>query len=168
MLSKILILASTLLGLSFVHAIPAPKASTVRLPPDGPVQVVNVGNNGTIFTFGAVAGSSEPLQVYAPQIWSWENGVWDLTNVAADTWTFQNTGTGQYIQADETDNNIVTGTSPTIFAVNSAGGGNFVIKLPYADLVWEYIYDGSSMEYGKVELRPADGSASQQWAILAA
>ncbi|KAJ7500655.1 hypothetical protein B0H11DRAFT_786322 [Mycena galericulata] len=165
MISNYLLLASSLLGTFFVDALPAPKTTSIDLssPPAGPVTIAYAGNNGSLWTTESV--EPWPTQILFPQLWPEQLIEWNATQVSSDTWVFQSLGTGQWIQANATNNLIVAGDyPPTVFAVNSAGGGEFVIKLPNADLVWS-VYD-VDMEYGGVELEPSDGSVTQHWHIL--
>ncbi|KAJ7821282.1 hypothetical protein B0H13DRAFT_2377429 [Mycena leptocephala] len=92
-------------------------------------------------------------------------GVWDRDEIRADNYVFTNHGTGQEISVNETNDHLITSSEApaTVFAVESAGGGEFVIKLPNADWVWEAIFDGTSPIYGRIALRPASGSVYQRW-----
>ncbi|KAF8183484.1 hypothetical protein K438DRAFT_1937522, partial [Mycena galopus ATCC 62051] len=141
-------------------ALPSSNVNVARLAPTGPpVTIVNAANNATIFTFSGPA----PLQVLQPQIWPWEYGTWNRYKLSTDTWIFQNTGTQQWLSVDQSNNQLVTvaaKSGATTFAVDSAGGGQYVIKLPNVDEVAQTIYTGASMEYGEVALAPANGGDS--------
>ncbi|KAJ6613222.1 hypothetical protein B0H10DRAFT_2222412 [Mycena sp. CBHHK59/15] len=74
-------------------------------------------------------------------------GIWERSELSADKYIFQNLGTGQWITVNEANNHLVTvnGTNNAmVFAVESAGGSEFVIKLPDADSAWEALFDGTS------------------------
>ncbi|KAJ7429805.1 hypothetical protein B0H11DRAFT_2141213 [Mycena galericulata] len=165
MIFNFLLLASSLLGTFFVDALPTLKTTSIDLssPPAGQVIISN-GNNGSIWTVNPP--QPWPTQIYVPVTdgSSYEAFVWNATQVGVDTWVFQSTDTQKWIQANATNNNIVAGDYPTVFAVNSAGGGEYVIKLPDADLVWDAVYT-PHISLEPVVLEPADGNVTQHWSI---
>ncbi|KAJ7855550.1 hypothetical protein B0H13DRAFT_2079507 [Mycena leptocephala] len=156
-----------LLALSIVYASPSPLSADaiVRSTCNAivSVKITSVATLNPVVTF-----SSEPtLEVLVGQGASppGDFGVWDRDEISADNYVFTNHGTGQEINVNETNDHLITSSEApaTVFAVESAGGGEFVIKLPNADSVWEAIFDGTSPIYGRIALRPASGSVYQRW-----
>ncbi|KAJ6545781.1 hypothetical protein B0H19DRAFT_1076041 [Mycena capillaripes] len=158
-----------LLALSLVHASPNP------LPADGsnidvarrapvPVKITSVQSGNLVDTFSG----TPPLEVLVGQAATPPGnfGIWERTELSADKYVFQNLGTGQWITINEANNHLVTVNgegNATVFAVESAGGNEFVIKLPNADSVWEALFDGTSPIFGRIIMRPASGSTFQRW-----
>ncbi|KAJ7896367.1 hypothetical protein B0H14DRAFT_2679198 [Mycena olivaceomarginata] len=161
-----------LFAISFVHASPNP------LPADGtppssigverrapvPVQITSVASLNPVVTFSG----NPPLEVLVGQVAAPPGnfGIWERSEPSADKYVFQNLGTGQWITVNEANNHLVTvngANNATVFAVESAGGSEFLIKLPDADSVWEALFDGTSPIFGRIILRPANGSALQRW-----
>ncbi|KAJ7164326.1 hypothetical protein C8R46DRAFT_1099265 [Mycena filopes] len=160
--------------LAIAVAQPSPDSTVTKVEPlkeidlsdKVPVQVkiISAVNNGTVFTFDG-ARSLEvlvPMRPDDPEA----HFVWDRYQADTHAWVFRNRGTKQWLKVDEENNNhliTVVQFKPTIFAVEHAGEGEVVIKLPDTDSVWEAIYDGTSMMFGRVALTPARGSVYQQW-----
>lgn len=127
------------------------------------VKIMNVATMNPVITF-----SNNPvLEVLVGQGASppGDLGVWDRGELGADSYVFTNRGTGQKISVNDGNDHLVTSIDvpATVFAVEAAGQGEFVIKLPYADSVWVAIFDGTSPIFGRIALRPASGSAFQRW-----
>ncbi|KAJ7616668.1 hypothetical protein FB45DRAFT_1105980 [Roridomyces roridus] len=155
------------LALSLVRAAPSVADTDASLSEKFavPCAIVNVGMNGTIFTFDKTADDSD-LEVFLPVIWETSNKIWNRWNdPKSDRWLFENRETGQFLTVDQTNDYIITSDNleATMFSVTHAGEGHLMIKLPYEDKVFEAIYDGSSMEYAHIELRPANGGINQRW-----
>ncbi|KAJ7027268.1 hypothetical protein C8F04DRAFT_1122912 [Mycena alexandri] len=161
-----------LFALSLVHASPNP------LPADGflpssidvarrapvPVKITSVASLNPVDTFSG----TPPLEVLVGQAAAppGDFGIWERSELSADKYVFQNLGTGQWIAVNKANNHLVTvngASNATVFAVESAGGAEFVIKLPNADSVWEALFDGTSPIFGRIILRPASGSTLQRW-----
>ncbi|KAJ7148969.1 hypothetical protein C8R43DRAFT_952214 [Mycena crocata] len=169
--------------LSFLFLVGGFPSSKSVSPPnvdilDPPVllTIVNVANNGSIFTFEEPIGPDQEVLLPMISELGHQHGHWWRYKVSGrtDEWIFKNRGTGQWLQIAEDPYHYhkdqliaVDGYSPTHFAVEPAGKGELVIKLPYEDKVWEAIYDGTSMLYGRVALRPANGSPYQRWKYAA-
>ncbi|KAJ6529001.1 hypothetical protein B0H19DRAFT_1242981 [Mycena capillaripes] len=165
-----------LFALPYVHSAPSTAAPDVRpvLAKDidlsgkvaVPVTIVNELGNATMFTFDG----QSTLEVLTPYYrgFDFQHPV-DRFEVNNDAWIFKNRGTRQWLKVNVENEHLITVSdfSPTIFAVEHAGGGQLVIKLQYEDKVWEPVYDGASMLYTRVMLRPASGSASQHWTYRA-
>ncbi|KAJ7142652.1 hypothetical protein C8R44DRAFT_865973 [Mycena epipterygia] len=109
----------------------------------------------TSFDLEVLVGQPIPEIEYYP--------VWNRFKIGGDQYIFNNRGTGYWLTPNPANKHLVADVVPTIFAVESVGGKDFVIKLPDADMVAEAIYDGISMMYGRVALRPASGSTYQHW-----
>ncbi|KAJ7648310.1 hypothetical protein DFH06DRAFT_1135754 [Mycena polygramma] len=127
-----------------------------------PVEIVNQFDNATMFTFDG----PPPLEVLTPYYAGrTDQHPWDRFEVGVDAWIFQNKGTEQWLSVDEENGHLVTVSNlfPTVFAVEKAGRKELVIKLPFKDEVWEPFWDGTSMTYSRVMLRPATGDVSQHW-----
>ncbi|KAJ7888515.1 hypothetical protein B0H13DRAFT_1888378 [Mycena leptocephala] len=96
-----------------------------------------------------------PLEVFVGQAAAPPGnfGIWERSTLSADKYVFQNLGTGQWITTiNETNNHLGTvngANNATVFAVESAGGNEFVIKLPNADSVWEALFNGTSPIFGR-------------------
>ncbi|KAJ7864510.1 hypothetical protein B0H13DRAFT_1899118 [Mycena leptocephala] len=167
-----------LLALSIVYASPSPLSADAIVRSTCNVTIINL--------FVAMKSPEEcrpssqsKLQVSPPSTPSSPfphtptadiNTQWDRDELSADNYIFTNHGTGQEISVNETNDHLITSSEApaTVFAVESAGGGEFVthpvqIKLPNADSVWEAIFDGTSPIYGRIALRPASGSVYQRW-----
>ncbi|KAJ7142654.1 hypothetical protein C8R44DRAFT_846558 [Mycena epipterygia] len=164
---------SGLLALSFVHASPAPPTkpilpSTIDLLRQNPVSVtlINVAVNVSAFTFAPFDGQDLEVLVGQPLPEQEYYPVWNRFKVGGDQYIFNNLGTGYWLTVNPANKHLVADVVPTIFAVESVGGKDFVIKLPNADMVAEAIYDGTSMIYGRVALRPASGSTYQHWRFV--
>jgi len=129
-----------------------------------PCAIVSVDNNGTIFTFDTNANNTD-LDVLLPMTFHTPNDMWNRWNdPKSDVWVFQNRGTGQWLTVNRENDYIITSPhGPTEFAVDHAGEGHVVIKLANEDKVLEAIYDGTSMLYGRIALRPANGDVHQRW-----
>ncbi|KAJ6490495.1 hypothetical protein DFH09DRAFT_1291093 [Mycena vulgaris] len=157
-----------LMALAMVHATTIPP-SDIDLSEKVavPVIIVNGGSNATVFTFDG----DSPLEVLLPMRLGMDQqyGTWDRYMVSTDAWIFKNRGTHQWLKVNTANDHLITVNdfSPTIFAVEHAGEGKLIIKLPYEDKVWEPLFDGTSMQFGRVSLRPANGSPSQRWVYTA-
>ncbi|KAJ7913323.1 hypothetical protein B0H13DRAFT_2005261 [Mycena leptocephala] len=158
-----------LLALSLVYALPSPAPADAILRSTSnaivSVKITSVATLNPVVTF---PGDDEPtLEVLVGQgaLQPGDFGVWDRDELSADKYIFTNHGTGQEISVNEDNDHLVTSSEApgTVFAVESAGGGEFVIKLPNADSVWEAIFDGTSPIFGRIALRPASGSVYQRW-----
>ncbi|KAJ7258908.1 hypothetical protein C8J57DRAFT_1340556 [Mycena rebaudengoi] len=148
-----------LLALSLVHASPNPLPAAPV-----PVKIASVSNLAPVVTFSG----TPPLEVLVGQAAAPPGnfGIWERTELSADKYVFQNLGTGQWIAVNGANNHLVTvngANNATVFAVESAGGGEFVIKLPDADSVWAALFDGTSPIFGRIIMSPAIGSALQRW-----
>ncbi|KAJ7486888.1 hypothetical protein FB451DRAFT_1168268 [Mycena latifolia] len=156
-----------LLALSLVHASPNPvPANGIDVTRRAPVavKITSVASLNPVVTFSG----TPPLEVLVGQAAAPPGnfGIWERSELSADKYIFQNLGTGQWITVNEANNHLVTvngRANATVFAVESAGGGEFVIKLPNADSVWEALFDGTSPIFGRIILRPASGSVLQRW-----
>ncbi|KAJ7247513.1 hypothetical protein C8J57DRAFT_1240846 [Mycena rebaudengoi] len=159
-----------LLALSLVHASPNPlpvDGSSIdvarRAPITVPVKITSVSSLNPVVTF---SGTS-PLEVLVGQAAAPPGnfGIWERTKLSADKYVFQNLGTDQWITINEANNHLVTingANNATVFAVKSAGGSEFVIKLPNTDSVWEALFDGTSPIFGRIIMRPANRSVRQR------
>ncbi|KAJ7695242.1 hypothetical protein B0H14DRAFT_3905498 [Mycena olivaceomarginata] len=161
-----------LLALSLVHASPNPLPangilpSTIDVTRRAPVavKITSVASLNRVVTFSG----TPPLEVLVGQAAAPPGnfGIWERSEVSADKYVFQNLGTGQWITVNEANNHLVTvngRVNATLFAVESAGEGEFEIKLPNADSVWEALFDGTSPIFGRIILRRASGSVRQRW-----
>ncbi|KAJ7301550.1 hypothetical protein DFH08DRAFT_827424 [Mycena albidolilacea] len=149
-----------LLALSLVHASPNPLPangilpSTIDVTRRAPVavKITSVASLNPVVTFSG----TPPLEVLVGQAAAPPGnfGIWERSEVSADKYVFQNLGTGQWITVNEA--NVLHSSIPrtrvnaTLFAVESAGEGEFEIKLPNADSVWEALFDGTSPIFGRV------------------
>ncbi|KAJ7250688.1 hypothetical protein C8J57DRAFT_1521094 [Mycena rebaudengoi] len=165
MFSKIILLA--LCALLSVHAFPSSPVTPDLAPsnlrrPVG-IKIINSAVNGSAFTFNVPHGAY-PAEVLI-QGGNTHNGLWERYTVGVDKYTFKNDASGEWITVgDEGHLVTVPGVAhATVFAIESAGGGE--LKSPYADEVWEALYDGTSPIYGRVVLRPARGSSYQRWIL---
>ncbi|KAJ7438984.1 hypothetical protein FB451DRAFT_1415953 [Mycena latifolia] len=181
-----------LLALSTVHASPKPRPANAVLPSSidfsgrapVPVKITSVVSLNPADTFSG----TPPLEVLVGQAASppGDFGIWERSQLSTDQYVFQNLGTGQWITVNEANNHLVTvngAENATVFGIESAGGDEFVIKLPNADSLWEALFDGTSPIFGRVRhmlqpflptglwlistvwiiLTPASGSVFQRW-----
>ncbi|KAJ7121040.1 hypothetical protein C8R44DRAFT_787248 [Mycena epipterygia] len=90
-------------------------------------------------------------------------GTWTLEPAKEDAFTLLNVGLQMHAFVDD-DNNVITGDEEdaTSFAIQPAGGNQFVIKLPNEDMVWT-VDDGALRS--PVHLEPASGSDTQRWTM---
>ncbi|KAF7324065.1 hypothetical protein MKEN_00628900 [Mycena kentingensis (nom. inval.)] len=144
-----------------------------------PVQIFGQYNN-TLFTFdldpppGSATGTESKAEVFTGYdvTRSYQYPVWEMHRVSADEYIFTNKKTGAPLviyHGDEFHDNYlftIAGAKATTFAVQSAGGGEKVIKISYTNLVVESIYDHSSMRFGQAALRPENGTPAQRWRIV--
>ncbi|KAJ6626157.1 hypothetical protein B0H10DRAFT_547322 [Mycena sp. CBHHK59/15] len=166
MLSKVLSFALCVLSAVQVSPNPIGSSNANVLARQNPVavKIVNVGNGGSTFTF---TGSTS-LEVLIQQgVVDRDGAVWEKYMIGADKYTFKNAETGYWISVGG-EGHLFTDSSvnATVFAVESAGGGEFVIKAPYADQVWQTFYDGTSPIYLRVVMQPADGGSDQRWTFV--
>ncbi|KAJ7690486.1 hypothetical protein B0H17DRAFT_1064832 [Mycena rosella] len=163
-----------LLALSLVHASPNPLPADGILPSSidvarrAPVSVkiTSVASLNPVVTFSG----NPPLEVLVGQAAAPPGnfGIWERSELSADKYVFQNLGTGQWITVNAANNHLVTvngANNATVFAVESAGGSEFVIKLPDADSLWEALFDGTSPIFGRIIMSPASGSTLQHWKL---
>ncbi|KAJ6533654.1 hypothetical protein B0H19DRAFT_1241593 [Mycena capillaripes] len=157
-----------LLALSLVLASPNPvpvagfSIDVARRAPV-PVKIISVQSGNLVDTFSG----TPPLEVLVGQAATPPGnfGIWERSELSADKYIFQNLGTGQWITINEVNNHLVTVNgrdNATVFAVEAAGGNEFVIKLPNADSVWEFLF-GASPLFARIIMKPASGSALQRW-----
>ncbi|KAJ7616616.1 hypothetical protein FB45DRAFT_1064007 [Roridomyces roridus] len=138
------------LALSLVRAAPSVADTNASLSERFaiPCVMVNVGMNGTAFTFDTPPDDSD-LELLLPMIWKTPNQI----------------GTGQFLTVNQSNDHIITSDNleAIMFSVDHAGEGHLIIKLPDADKVFEAIYEGTNTEYARVALRPANGGRNQLW-----
>ncbi|KAJ7061845.1 hypothetical protein C8F01DRAFT_1369290 [Mycena amicta] len=160
-----------LLALSLVHASPNPlpaDGSTIDIARRAPVTVsVNITSVSSLNLVDTFSGTP-PLEVLVGEAATPPGnfGIWKRTELSADKYVFQNLGTGQWIAINNANEHLVTvngADNATVFAVESAGNNEFVIKLPNADSVWEALFDGTSPIFGRIIMEPASGSVRQRW-----
>ncbi|KAJ7486871.1 hypothetical protein FB451DRAFT_1535027 [Mycena latifolia] len=168
MFSKLIPLA--LCALSVVRAAPAmvscqvtieaigQSAFSTKVPELAPFKIINLAVHGSAF---ALEGSDNVFTQIG-DIEHGPNGLWVGFKTGEDKYLVQNVGTGGYIKPQ---GRLIIGprSEATEFAVERAGNNVWELKLPNEDRVWEAVYDGSSMIFGYVSLRPASGEQSQHW-----
>ncbi|KAF7364475.1 hypothetical protein MSAN_01108900 [Mycena sanguinolenta] len=165
MLSRFISVA--LFAFSLVHASPNPQPAegdVARRAAPVAVKITSAQSLNPVVTFSG----TPPLEVLVGQAAAPPGnfGIWERTELSADKYVFQNLGTGQWITINQANNHLVTvngKANATVFAVESAGGGQFVIKLPNADSVWKALFDGTSPIFGRIIMSPADGTVGERW-----
>ncbi|KAJ7765686.1 hypothetical protein B0H16DRAFT_1717603 [Mycena metata] len=163
----------SLIGASGTALTPAGMALSGMFGDPVTVAIINSAINASTFVYSA--HSYSPMFVDTPG-WNFADALsWDRYIHSKDKYIFRNQDNGYWLSVDyEGEPPYILYTQdhmePTVFAVESVGDGDFVIKLPYFDSVFEAVYDNENGEnphpwYAWVELRPANGSAYQQWKI---
>ncbi|KAJ7813689.1 hypothetical protein B0H14DRAFT_3879032 [Mycena olivaceomarginata] len=121
------------------------------------ITIVNAGINETIFTFAA----PPPLEVLLPAFGREDqHATWDRYERRADAWVFRNRGTQQWLAVNEADEHLITvGDESNGNSIRGriCGKGASRDQLPNANKVFEPIFDGTSMLFGRVGLGPATG-----------
>ncbi|KAF7358578.1 hypothetical protein MSAN_01196100 [Mycena sanguinolenta] len=156
-----------LLALSLVHASPTPhppESDVARRAAPVAVKITSSQSLTPVVTFSG----TPPLEVLVGQAAAppGDFGIWERTQLSADQYVFQNLGTGQWITINEANNHLVTVDSEanaTVFAVETAGLIDFVIKLPNTDSVWKALFDGTSPIFGRIIMSTADGTVGERW-----
>ncbi|KAJ7885428.1 hypothetical protein B0H13DRAFT_1889547 [Mycena leptocephala] len=125
-----------------------------------PFKIVNLGVNGSAFVFeggGTCSPTSKTLTT------------WPGYQTGGDKYIIKNIGLNAWVSVEKETGRlaVLPGVGAVEFAVESAGHNVWVIKEPFEDLLWEAIYDGSSMRFGYVTLRKSPGSQPgyQHWTL---
>ncbi|KAF8810380.1 hypothetical protein BYT27DRAFT_7253762 [Phlegmacium glaucopus] len=102
--------------------------------------------------------------------------LWDISDAKDGGYTIANVGLNMIYMLDTSaavfspDNGelqlIRTSLAPTVFNIESAGNGEYVIKLPNEDLLWNA--EPPVVPYGDVKLRPANGDSTEHWRLIPA
>jgi len=116
--------------------------ATVQYPHD-PVFIYNTGENPGPYEF------------------------WDIRDAEDGGYTIQNVGLGTSAEVSGPNNGelVRTSPSPTVFNIESAGNGGYVIKLPFNDLFWNV---EPGMHRLNIILSPAEGRATELWRFVLA
>ncbi|KAJ7062836.1 hypothetical protein C8F01DRAFT_1251643 [Mycena amicta] len=96
--------------------------------------------------------------------------VWKMYEHGPGQYTFVNKERGDNLLYSPESKNLVTayGRPAAVFAIEPAGDGEYLIKLPYEDAVAEALVDDVTdyLRYPvDIKFRPANGSPSQRWTI---
>ncbi|CAK5281994.1 unnamed protein product, partial [Mycena citricolor] len=131
---------------------------------NSPVDLINVAYNASIFI---LPGAQSPATVYVAKNREtdsssrWLEWYLDMPNRF-----YTHRESNLVLTVDRKTNRVVGTDSGTTFAQEDADNNDVqVIKLPYADAVWDIIHDDKDAhpEYGILVLRPADGTETQRW-----
>ncbi|KAF9011704.1 hypothetical protein BDQ17DRAFT_1420127 [Cyathus striatus] len=111
-------------------------------------------------------------------------GIWEITKAGQGGFSIRNMGLGTNLTATELNPYVIVdshGVPATTFAIQPAGFDQFVIKLPYDDLVWTMDPVGNPSDYSivsalrdtstiplraifmKAMMKPANGSPEQRF-----
>ncbi|KAH9477436.1 hypothetical protein JR316_0009649 [Psilocybe cubensis] len=103
-----------------------------------------------------------------------ELGVWNIKPADQGGFHIQNVGLRRNVTSIHlTESNLflpvvaVTNTPATTYAIQCAGGGEYVIKNVVADQLWTPV-PSSDQEVSTIELLPASGSRTQHWNFVPA
>ncbi|KAF7331467.1 hypothetical protein MKEN_00025500 [Mycena kentingensis (nom. inval.)] len=98
--------------------------------------------------------------------------IWKMYKEGTDQYTFIQEARGAKLLVSPKTGNLVTAYSPppAVFALESAGKGQWVFKLPNSDRVAEVIPDEPTEDDmyppAHINFRPANGNITQRWNIL--
>ncbi|KAJ7184603.1 hypothetical protein C8R46DRAFT_463941 [Mycena filopes] len=185
MLLNLLSIVLLAVGASSAAVTPADMALSGKLGDPVTVAIINSAiNAASVFVFPAHSYSS--IFVDTPG-WEYEDALsWDRYTLSTNSYIFKNRQNGYWLSVEQGSLCTRDFAGPTVFAVEPAGGDDLVIKLPYADSVFEAVYDDqdgynphpwyawvcrrvillSFWIHGlQVEVRPANGSSYQHWKI---
>lgn len=95
--------------------------------------------------------------------------LWQLKGASDDGYIIRNIGLGEVSEADPfaavmyptPGEPVVTSRRATVFNIEPAGDGTFVIKAPYEDLLWNV--EPPVIPAGTIKLRPAHGRDTERW-----
>ncbi|KAJ6482283.1 hypothetical protein C8R47DRAFT_1197505 [Mycena vitilis] len=134
-----------------------------------PFKIINLGVDGSAFVFPDSDDGSILTHIGATD--HGDYGMWlgyrdSETPGQRDRYIIKNVGMDAWVSIGEMGRLVVRrGVRPTVFAVESSGHNEWTLKLPADNSVWKAVYDGSSMQFGYVTLRPADGTQYEKWAF---
>jgi hypothetical protein len=69
------------------------------------------------------------------------------------------------VNTPENGEPVITSRNPTVFAIEPVGDDRYIIKIPYADLLWNV--ESPVMPHASIKLRSADGSYTQAFTLEA-
>jgi len=136
--------------------------------PEGTYRIFNVASDSTArvsFASGPVFVDSTKKNVGPFELWNIrdaEDGGYTIDNVGLNTIKMLDT-----FAAVERPNKwelVRTFRDPTIFNIEPAGNGEYVIKLQQYDLLWNA--EPPVVPFGDVKLKPSDGSPTQRWILV--
>ncbi|KAJ7885450.1 hypothetical protein B0H13DRAFT_2535766 [Mycena leptocephala] len=128
-----------------------------------PFKIVNLGMNGSAFVF---EGGGNVL-THIGDTDHGDFGLWVGYQTGGDKYIIKNIGLNAWVSVEKETGRlaVLPGVGAVEFAVESAGHNVWVIKEPFEDLLWEAVYEGTSMRFGYVTLRKSPGSRPgyQHW-----
>ncbi|KAF7355929.1 hypothetical protein MVEN_00922000 [Mycena venus] len=125
-----------------------------------PFKIVNLGVGGSAFVL------DENVLTHIGDTDHGNDGLWVGYAKGDDRYTIKNVGKDAWVSVGDNGRLVVGPEAKAVeFAVESAGPNTWVIKKPFEDLLWEAVYDGTSMKFGYVTLRESPGSRPgyQHW-----
>jgi len=122
----------------------------------GVYKIINVASHSTARSYNP----SNPVFVSSTREFPGPFELWDVKDSVDGSYTLRNIGLNT-IAAAGPSGFVVTEPKATSFSIEPAGDGEFVIKLPDADSVWNV--ELPVIPRGDIRLRPANGSPTQRW-----